>query len=392
MERTIKVSTGGLNTMKKSLKAILAGATMLSLAGAANAADLSFAGGWPPNSAPTATLEKFATAVGELTNGEVSVRVFPLSLLSFAEANAGVRDGIADMTANLMAYFPAEFANFNMLAEFSELVELEEFAGELSSTAFAGAITEYVFQNCPACLGEIDGQNQVYLGASSTTSYVLQCVVPLNTVADLQGKRIRTAGAYWARWAESVGATPVSMSVNETLEGLNQGVVDCTASNTADFVNFGFIDVVKYVYLGLPGAQFNVPFTMNKDSWNGLSDDNKAAMLRAHAKLIADIAWVYIEEARAGRERAPSLGIAYEEASPELVALNREFISKDKEDVARIYAERFNITTGAEAAAALTEGLTKWTELTRNVASADELAEIYWNEIYSKIDVATYGK
>ena len=373
--------------MKKTLKALLAGATMLSVAGMAQANNLSFAGGWPPNSAPTATLEKFATAVNELTNGEVSVRVFPLSLLSFAEANAGVRDGIADMTANLMAYFPAEFANFNMLSEFSELVELEEFAGELSSTAFAGAITEYVFQNCPACLSEIDGQNQVYLGASSTTSYVLQCVVPLNTVADLQGKRIRTAGAYWARWAETVGATPVSMSVNETLEGLNQGVVDCTASNTADFVNFGFIDVVKYVYMGLPGAQFNVPFTMNKDSWNGLSDANKAGMLRAHAKLIADIAWVYIEEARAGRERAPGLGINYAEASAELIALNRDFIAKDKEDVARIYAERFNITSGTEAAAALTEALAKWTDLTRGATNAEELAEIY-----SKIDVATYGK
>lgn len=378
--------------MKKSLKTILAGATMLSMAGTAQAAELTFAGGWPPNSGPTGVLEDFATAVGELSNGEVSVRVFPLSLLSFAEANAGVRDGIADMTSNLMAYFPAEFANFNMLAEFSELVELEEFAGELSSTAFAGANMEYVFQNCPACMAEIDGQNQVYLGAASTTSYVLQCVVPLSTVADLQGKRIRTAGAYWARWAESVGATPVSMSVNETLEGLNQGVVDCTASNTADFVNFGFIDVVKYVYLGLPGAQFNAPFTMNKDSWNGLTDEQKTAMLRAHAKLTADMTWVYIQEARAGRERAPGLGIEYTDASPELVALNRDFISKDKDDVAKIYAERFNITTGNEAAAALTASMAKWTALTRDVASAEDLAEIYWNEIYSKIDVATYGK
>jgi TRAP-type C4-dicarboxylate transport system substrate-binding protein len=97
--------------MTSRLKTILAGATMLSMASAAQSAELTFAGGWPPNSAPTAMLEEFATAVGELTNGEVSVRVFPLSLLSFAEANAGVRDGIADMTANLMAYFPAEFAN-----------------------------------------------------------------------------------------------------------------------------------------------------------------------------------------------------------------------------------------------------------------------------------------
>jgi TRAP-type mannitol/chloroaromatic compound transport system substrate-binding protein len=217
-------------------------------------------------------------------------------------------------------------------------------------------------------------------------------VVPLNSVADLQGKRIRTAGAYWARWAEAVGATPVSMSVNETLEGLNQGVVDCTASNTADFVNFGFIDVVKYVYLGLPGAQFNAPFTMNKDSWNALSDEHKTALLRAHAKLAADMTWVYIQEARAGRERAPGLGIEYTDAAPELVALNREFIANDKDEVARIYQERFNITTGAAAATALTELMTKWTDLTRNVTSSEELAEIYWNEIFSKIDVATYGK
>lgn len=378
--------------MKKSLKTLLAGATMLTMVSTAQAAEMTFAGGWPPNSGPTGVLEDFATAVGELSNGEISVRVFPLSLLSFAEANAGVRDGIADMTSNLMAYFPAEFANFNMLAEYSELVELEEFAGELSSTAFAGANMEYVIQNCPACLDEIDAQNQVYLGAASTTSYVLQCVVPLSTVADLQGKRIRTAGAYWARWAESVGATPVSMSVNETLEGLNQGVVDCTASNTADFVNFGFIDVVKHVYLGLPGAQFNAPFTMNKDSWNGLTDTQKTAMLRAHAKLAADMTWVYIEEARAGRERAPGLGIEYTDASPELVALNREFIAKDKDAIAKIYAERFNITTGTEAATALTASMAKWTDLTRNLTSADALAEVYWTEIFSKIDVATYGK
>jgi hypothetical protein len=59
----IQVSTGGNNTMKRSLKtALLTGATMLEPRyGAANAADLSFAGGWPPNSSTRqATLENFA--------------------------------------------------------------------------------------------------------------------------------------------------------------------------------------------------------------------------------------------------------------------------------------------------------------------------------------------
>lgn len=372
---------------------LLAGATSLILSGTvAQASDLSFAGGWPPNSAPTAKIEEFASAVSEYTNGDVSVKVYPLSLLSFAEANAGVRDGIADLTANLMAYFPAEFSHFNMLAEFSEIVELEEFAGELSSAAFGGAIMEYVFNSCPDCMQQIADQNQVYLGASSTTSYVLQCVVPLNTVEDLTGKRIRAAGAYWARWAETMGAVPVSISINETLEGLNQGVVDCTASNTADFVNFGFIDIVKYLYLGLPGAQFNINYTMNSDSWNALSDENKTAMLKAHAKLTADLTWVYLQEGKAGRERAPEKGIEYGAASDELVAANRAFIANDKDAIGSIYKERFGIETGGAAATGLTELMTKWTALTKDVSSGEEPADVYWTEIFSKINVATYGK
>lgn len=378
--------------MKQTLKALMAGASMLTIAGTASAQDLTFAGGWPPGSAPTKMLENYAQTLEEYSNGEVTMKVFPLSLLSFAEVNAGVRDGIADAAANLTAYFPAEYPNLNMLSEFSELVELEEFSSETSSTAFAGALTEYVMLNCPDCQQEVSAQNQVYLGAASTTSYVLQCMVPLNSVDDLKGKRIRAAGAYWARWAETVGAVPVSMSINETLEGLNQGVVDCTASNTADFVNFGFIDVVKYVYVGLPGAQFNVPFTMNKDTWSSMTESAKQAILRATAKLMADITWVYIEEARAGKERAPGLDIEYTDAAADLVAMNREFIAQDKDAVASIYQERFGLETGAEAAQALNDLLVKWTELTSGVEGGDALAELYEQEIYSKIDVSSYGQ
>ena len=182
------------------------------------------------------------------------------------------------------------------------------------------------------------------------------------------------------------------MSINETLEGLNQGVVDCTASNTADFVNFSFIDVVKYLYVGLPGAQFNIPFTMNKDTWNSLSDENKQQVMRANAKLMADITWVYIEEGRAGKERAPGLGIEYTDAADELVQMNREFIAKDKDAIATIYKDRFGIETGAAAAESLNDLLAKWTGLTQSVEGGDALATLYYEQIFSQVDVASYGK
>ncbi|WP_069298621.1 C4-dicarboxylate TRAP transporter substrate-binding protein [Neptunicoccus sediminis] len=378
--------------MKRIIRSVLAGASLLALAPAVQADQLSFAGGWPPNSKPTAVLEAYAEAIEENSGGELTMRVFPLSLLSFAEGNAGLRDGLADTAAILTPYFPAEFPNLNMISEFSQLVELEEFSGETSSAAFAGALTEYVMLNCPDCLSETAKQNQVYLGAAMTTSYALQCVVPLNSPEDLKGKRIRTAGAYWSRWAETVGAVPVSMSVNETFEALNQGVLDCTASNTADFVNFSFIEVVKYLYTGLPGGQFTVPTMMNKDRWNGLSDSGKSAVMKASAKLASEMTWVYLEEARAGKAKSPELGIEYGPASDALVAMNRDFIANDVKNVATVYKDRFSLENGDAAAEKLRELLGRWTELTADVDSADALTEIYWNEIYSKIDLSSYGK
>lgn len=378
--------------MKRMIKSVLAGASLLALAPAVQADQLSFAGGWPPNSKPTAVLESYADAIEENSGGELTMRVFPLSLLSFAEGNAGVRDGLADTAAILTPYFPAEFPNLNMISEFSQLVELEEFSGETSSAAFAGALSEYVLLNCPDCISETAKQNQVYLGAGMTTSYALQCVVPLNSPEDLKGKRIRTAGAYWSRWAETVGAVPVSMSVNETFEALNQGVLDCTASNTADFVNFSFIEVVKYLYTGLPGGQFTVPTMMNKERWNGLSENGKSAVMKASAKLASEMTWVYLEEARAGKAKSPELGIEYGPASDSLVAMNRDFIANDVKNVATVYKDRFNLETGAAAADKLRELLGRWTELTADVESADALTELYWNEIYSKVDLSSYGK
>ncbi|MBR9862101.1 MAG: C4-dicarboxylate ABC transporter substrate-binding protein [Rhodobacteraceae bacterium] len=378
--------------MKRMIKSVLAGASLLALAPAVQADQLSFAGGWPPNSKPTAVLESYAEAIEENSGGELTMRVFPLSLLSFAEGNAGLRDGLADTAAILTPYFPAEFPNLNMISEFSQLVELEEFSGEISSAAFAGALTEYVMLNCPDCLSETAKQNQVYLGAGMTTSYALQCVVPLNSPEDLKGKRIRTAGAYWSRWAETVGAVPVSMSVNETFEALNQGVLDCTASNTADYVNFSFIEVVKYLYTGLPGGQFTVPTMMNKDRWNGLSENGKSAVMKASAKLASEMTWVYLDEAAAGKAKSPELGIEYGPASDSLVAMNREFIANDVKNVATVYKDRFGLENGTQAADKLRELLGRWTELTAGIETADALTELYWNEIYSKIDVSSYGK
>ncbi|WP_233145644.1 C4-dicarboxylate TRAP transporter substrate-binding protein [Phaeobacter sp. 22II1-1F12B] len=329
--------------------------------------------------------------MGEASGGELTMRVFPLSLLSFAESNAGLRDGLADLSTILTPYFSAEFPNLNMISEFSEMVELADFSGELSSLAFAGAVSEYVMLNCDNCQEEVAAQNQVYMGAGMTTSYALQCTAPVTSPEELTGKRVRAGGAYWARWAEAMGAVPVSISINETFEALSQGVLDCTASNPAELVNFSFIDVVKHVYIGLPGGQFTVPTMMNRDRWQGLSEESRQALMKANADLAAEMTWVYLEEARSGLSQSEERGIEVTDANDSLISMNQEFIEKDLSSVVDIYAERFDLANGADASAKVRELLTRWTELTSGVESAEQLATIYWDEIYSKIDVSSYG-
>jgi len=378
--------------MHYTRRALMAGGAMIALATSAHAADqLSYAGGWPPNSGPTGALENYAKSVEENSGGNLTMKVYPLSLLSFAESNAGLKDGLADLSTILTPYFSAEFPTLNMISEFSTLMELDGLSGERSSLAFAGAVSEYVLLNCPSCKEEVAAQNQVYMGAGSTTSYALQCVVPVTSPAELKGKRIRAGGAYWARWAEAMGAVPVSISINETFEALSQGVLDCTASNPAELVNFSFIDVVKHVYTGLPGGQFTVPTMMNLDRWQGLGDEEKAALMKSNARLAAEMTWVYLEEASKGMNDSRAKGIEVAAASDELNTMNQKFIEEDLAAIVDSYREKFGVENGEDAIAGMRELAARWTKLIEGVENVDQLADLYWNEIYSKIDIATYG-
>lgn len=59
-----------------------------------------------------------------VSDGELTVKVYPLSLLNFAETSASVRDGIADIAYPLAPYFPSEYPHFNMIAGASVMLNL----------------------------------------------------------------------------------------------------------------------------------------------------------------------------------------------------------------------------------------------------------------------------
>ncbi|MGR3603654.1 C4-dicarboxylate TRAP transporter substrate-binding protein [Sulfitobacter sp.] len=371
---------------------VLAVASAGMISTTAEARDLRYAIGWPPGALPTEAIGKYATEVEEASGGDVTVNVFPLSLLNFLESTSGVRDGIADMTTVLTPYFLSEFPATNFATELASLSELVEGDADRMAFAFSGAIMEYVLFNCEDCVKEFAAQNHVYTAGAGTPPYMLQCTKPVVTAEDLKGTRIRTPGAFWSRWIEAMDATPVSISINETFEALNQGVIDCTASSASELTNFSFIDVVTDVTTNLPGSSFNSALTnVNGDTWRGLDDAGRTALLKGSAVAAAEMSYAYYNEARDNIAKAKEQGVTFREADAALRNESVEWISKDVDDLVTIYADR-GVANGEANAAKIRELMTKWVSLVKDVESAEALADLYWTEVLSKVDVASYGQ
>lgn len=361
---------------------------------ASQAADLSYALGFPPNSAPDHTAQVFAAKLEEATGGELKVRNYALSLLNLAEMSDGVRDGIADIGNVLAPYFPRQYPHANMAAELTMLLALDSRAQGRQGMAYTGAMGEFLMLNCPDCVQDFVRQGQIYLPMGATPEYQLLCNKPVVTPADLRGKRLRVAGAQWSRWASHFGATGVSLTGNEVYEALGQGVVDCTIQSNPELGNFALKDVVTDITLGVPGGVFSGgSVSVNTGVWKRLSPENRGHLLNAASHLMADMTWRYQTYGDRDFEEARASGVTIHEPTDALVAESRRFVEEDIQRIADSYGAQYQLTDASEKIAVLRPIVEKWIALidSAELENAEDLAELYWQEVFSKVDVNSYG-
>lgn len=380
-------------TPRPLTKALSAAICAIAIAGNAQARELSFAIGHPPVSYLVKGGERAAESFDTATNGEMTLKVYPMSLLSMAETMGGLREGLADVGTVMTPYFPAEFPHTNLIVESSMIFEtLGEGATEVQGPAFAAAVTEFLFTKCPECVEEFADQNQVFTGGAGTPQYVLNCTSPVVTMEDLQGARLRIGGANWSRWSEAIGAAPVTMSGNEMLEALSQGVLDCIILSMPDIYNFGMGDSVTHITKGVPGgAYFASMSNMNIDSWNELSAEQRTAFLKSMADMSAWTSQRYQEGAAEVEAAAREAGVEIHDADPAVIDATQAFIAEDKATSIAFYKDQYGVERGEEMIDDFTALLEKWVGLIQGADPAQGYGDLYWDEIFSKVDVTQYG-
>jgi TRAP-type transport system periplasmic protein len=386
-----RLSTRPPGTKLNRMAAAFALLAVSGVAGVANAETLRIAIGQAESHAHSFGYAAYAEYLEE--NSDITPRIFQMSLLSLPEIPNGLRDGVANMGSVVTAYFAAEFAETNLAANLS-MLSTSGTQVDVPAAAMSGAMMEYVLLNCENCLAEYDAQNQVFLGSVSTSPYSLLCTTPVTTLADMQGKRMRSGAANFSRWAEHVGAVSVSMPGNEIYDAMSQGVVDCAMLTIGDLIGASLGDVTRAVHLGVPGGVFAgiAINNVNADTWKGLTDEQRGVVLRGTGLLVAETIAKQRELELAGSDRAAELDIAVTSADEETLANYAEFVEADLPVIAQEFKDQYGLEDVDAKIETISGLVEKWKGLTAEIGDQPEaLAEVYWTEILAKIDPATYA-
>ncbi len=117
---------------------------------------------------------------------------------------------------------------------------------------------------------------------------------PIESLADLDGKRLRLSGRDQGRVLEQLGGSQVTLAGGEIYQAVERGVVDGAEFSTpgVDY-NAGFAEVVEY--WAVPGwhqsaSVFGV--MINKDAWDALSEETQEKLkIAADATMAWSLAW-----------------------------------------------------------------------------------------------------
>lgn len=321
--------------------------------------------------------------LSELTDGRWTGHDTPSGLLAPNEMNAGLRDGISEMGPLILPYFAADYPESGIVGELSIL--------GTDNRAIASAVTEYLV-GCAECQAEFARNGQVYLGSDATTNYQFISTRPIRTAADMGGVRIRTAGAIFTRLVESLGGEPVPMPSSEQFEALNSGVIDAAYAAVADLINMQLFDVITSVTMIDQGV-FNAAGMTNASSllWMRMTPEDRKAL--AHASQFAQTLSIqsWIDKTDRATEMGKQRGIEFIIPDDSLKQKAAAFRAAHLAALPAALSKR-GVTEPEQKIARYQALLAKWEQLVVDIDSPEQLAELRYDEIWSKIDYTSYGQ
>lgn len=272
---------------------------------------------FPPTHFMEEEVQAFSEELEEATDGRIKITSYPgASLAAPDEHFDAAATGSVDFALSVHGYTPNQFP----LTSVMELPFMSESAVEGS-------------KNLWELFNEFDEFDEEYAGTEPLWLYTtdpgqLYTVgKQVKSMEDLKGMRIRSPSPETSEWLEALGATPVSMPMNENFEALERGVVDGTIAPWEAVKTWGLDEVIDYATVGnfYSTTMFVV---MNEDIWNELSEEDQSTIKElAGERMATKTGEIFDQFGKDAVDQAKEKGVEVYELSDGELAEWSEFIN-----------------------------------------------------------------
>ena len=305
-----------LRRLKTGLLAVLAAAP-LALGPAAAQTTVLKISAWVPSTHVLydTILKGWAAEVEKATSGRVKAEILPKPVANPPGHFDAVRDGLADVAANVHGYVPGRFT----LTKIAELPFLADNAESLS-VAYQRIHERYLEKG-----NEHKGLKLLAVFTHGP-GHIFNTKRPIAQLSDLQGLKFRVGGGVVNDVAKLIGANALLKPAPESYELVSAGVVDGLFFPAETIIAFKLENLIKYV-TQVPGGLYNTSFAlfMNEDRFNRLSKADQDAVMSVSGEKFARMAGrAWDERDQRGFKAMREANINVLQASPELVAALKE--------------------------------------------------------------------
>lgn len=196
----------------------------------------------------------------------------------------------------------------------------------MSPDPWAGSAASWLtYQKFGGEYGEHEGAHVVGLFTHSNPN-INMAKGRVERLDDLKDKTIRVGGNVTGRMMSELGASPVQLPPTEAQTAMSRGVADGITfpSESIDF--FGITPVISSI-TRIPGGLYTDTFwvAFNQDSWDGLTDDERAAVEKHSGMAIAMLSgFAWTNGDIVGEEKLNEKGVEFIVLPDEDVAAARE--------------------------------------------------------------------
>ena len=220
----------------------------------------------------------------DMTGGELQIELTPVgSVVPYNETMDAISQGILQGDITSTVYFSGRSKVFALLGDLIAGYETPEQIGMFCYYGGGRELLQEAFDKYA------DGNVKV-VGCGSIARESFTSKVPIRTIEDLKGVKVRMPEGLAATVFERAGASPVALPSSEVYTSLDKGVVDAAdfSSYTMD-ESIGLHKIAKFpIYPGIHSMPV-IQFTVNKAAWDSLTPAQQAILDVWYRAMISDL-------------------------------------------------------------------------------------------------------